>query len=51
VLLGIEGEQMIGSVTFNGALHLLYSSFTPLPGLLETVSETIESACGATERG
>jgi hypothetical protein len=47
VLLGVEGEQMIGSVTFGGALHLLYSSFTPLPGLLEAVSETIESACCA----
>lgn len=45
VLLGVEGEQMIGSVTFGGALHLLYSSFTPLPGLLEAVSETIEVAC------
>jgi hypothetical protein len=45
VLLGVEGEQMIGSVTFGGALHLLYSSFTPLPGLLEAVRETIESAC------
>lgn len=47
VLLGVEGEQMIGSVTFAGALHLLYSSFTPLPGLLEAVSETIQSACDA----
>jgi hypothetical protein len=45
VLLGVEGEQMIGSVTFGGALHLVYSSFTPLPGLLEAVSETIVNAC------
>jgi hypothetical protein len=50
VLLGIEGEQMIGSVTFGGALHLLYSSFTPLPGLLAAVSDMIETACNASER-
>lgn len=51
VLLGIEGEQMIGSVTFGGALHLLYSSFKPLPGLLEAVRETIENACAASAAG
>lgn len=47
VLAGIEGEHTIGSATFGGALHLVYSSFTPLPGLLEAVREKIASACGA----
>jgi hypothetical protein len=45
VLLGVEGEQMIGSATFGGALHLVYSSFTPLSGLLEAVQEKLASAC------
>ena len=45
VLVGVEGEQMIGSATFGGALHLVYSSFTPIPGLLEAVEKKIVSAC------
>lgn len=48
VLVGYEGEHFIGSATFAGALHLTYSSFTPLPGLLEAVSETITKAHGET---
>lgn len=47
VLCGYQDEHFIGSATFSGALHLLYSSFAPLPGLLETMSEDIERACGA----
>jgi hypothetical protein len=46
VLAGYEGEHFIGSATFAGALHLTYSSFTPMPGLLEAVHETISNACG-----
>lgn len=45
VLMGIQGEQMIGASTFNGALHLLYTTHSPLPGLLETVRHLITSAC------
>jgi hypothetical protein len=45
VYLGVEGEQVIGAATFDGALHLLYTSFTPLPGLLEMVSQIIADAC------
>ncbi|MGA3034478.1 MAG: condensation domain-containing protein [Terracidiphilus sp.] len=44
VLSGYEGENFIGSATFGGALHLVYSSFTPLPGLLEAVREKILTA-------
>ena len=46
VLPGYEGEHFIGSATFAGLLHLTYSSFTPVPGLLEVVHETISNACG-----
>jgi hypothetical protein len=46
VLVGYEGEHFIGSATFANALHLTYSSFTPIPGLLEAVRETIAKACG-----
>ena len=45
VLLGSQGEQMIGASTFNGALHLLYTSHSPLPGLLETVHQLLTTAC------
>lgn len=45
VLAGYEGEHFIGSATFNGALHLTYSSFTPLAGMLESVHGTISRAC------
>ena len=45
VLGGYEGEHFIGSATFAGALHLTYSSFTPVPGLLDAVNETIAKAC------
>ena len=47
VLVGIEGEHTIGSATFGGALHLVYSSFTPLPGFLEAVHEKLANACSA----
>jgi NRPS condensation-like uncharacterized protein len=45
VLVGYEGEHTIGSATFNGALHLVYSSFTPLSGLLDATHQKIVSAC------
>jgi len=46
VLAGYEGEHFIGMATFAGALHLTYSSFTPLPGLLNELHKTISNACG-----
>ena len=36
VFVGIEGEQMIGAATLHGAIHLLHSSYTPIPLLLQT---------------
>jgi hypothetical protein len=45
VLAGYEGEHFICPTTFGGALHLVYSSFTPIPGLLEAIKQKIASAC------
>jgi hypothetical protein len=46
VFVGIEGEQMIGATTLNGAIHLLHTSYTPIPKLLQTMQSTLEAmAC------
>jgi hypothetical protein len=44
VLVGIEGEQMIGAATLHGAIHLLHSSYTPIPSLLQTTERTLREA-------
>lgn len=41
VFVGIEGEQMIGAATLRGALHLLHSSYTPIPSLLPATERTL----------
>jgi hypothetical protein len=41
VFVGIEGEQMIGVATLNGAIHLLHTSYTPMPKLLRTMEATL----------
>jgi hypothetical protein len=43
VFVGIEGEQMIGVATLNGAIHLLHTSYTPIPNLLQTMETTLEA--------
>jgi hypothetical protein len=43
VFVGIEGEQMIGVATLNGAIHLLHTSYTPIPKLLQTMEATLEA--------
>jgi hypothetical protein len=43
VFVGIEGEQMIGVATLNGAVHLLHTSYTPIPKLLQTMAATLEA--------
>jgi hypothetical protein len=42
VLVGIEGEQMIGAATLNGAIHLTHASYTPIPKLLQSMEATLE---------
>jgi hypothetical protein len=44
VFVGIEGEQMIGAATLHGAVHLLHSSYTPLPSLLQTAERILLEA-------
>jgi hypothetical protein len=44
VLAGVEGEHAVGSATLGGAMHLVYSSFTPVSGLLEMVREKLTAA-------
>jgi hypothetical protein len=39
------GGQVLGVATFGGALHLVYTSHSPLAGLLETVQQMISAAC------
>jgi Condensation domain len=43
VFVGIEGEQMIGAATLNGAIHLLHTSYTPIPKLLQTMESVLEA--------
>jgi hypothetical protein len=47
VLLGFEGEQMVGVSTLNGSLCLLHTTHAPLPSLLDLMEEVLISACGS----
>jgi hypothetical protein len=49
VLMGYEGEHTVGTATFDGALHLVYTSYTPVAGLLKKVQTTIATACADAE--
>jgi hypothetical protein len=35
---------MIGAATLHGAIHLLHSSYTPIPLLLRTTERTLREA-------
>jgi Condensation domain len=41
----IAGCLVLGSATFNGALHLVYTTYTPLPELLGKLQEILRKAC------
>jgi hypothetical protein len=45
LLLGCDREQYIGTVAFNGCLHLLHTAYSPLPNLLETTRAALISMC------
>jgi hypothetical protein len=45
VLGRLEGEHVVGAVTFAGVLHLVYTSHSPVAGLLERVRKMIGDAC------
>jgi hypothetical protein len=44
VAVGVEGEQVIGAATFDDALHLVHTSYTPMRGLLERMVVEINVA-------
>ncbi|MBN3754417.1 condensation protein [Paraburkholderia sp. Tr-20389] len=44
VVVGVEGEQVIGAVTFDDQLHLVHTSFAPMRGLLDQMTAEIEVA-------
>jgi Condensation domain len=45
VLCGFGGEHAIGAATFDSALHLVYTSFAAVAGLLDTIHEKLMAAC------
>jgi hypothetical protein len=46
VFVGIEGQQMIGAATLHGTVHLLHSSYTPIPDLLKTTERILFEVLG-----
>jgi hypothetical protein len=42
--LGFIGEQTLGATTFDNQLHLLHTSFTPIPGLLQRIAVEVSAA-------
>jgi hypothetical protein len=44
VLRGHDAEQTIGVSTINGALHLVHSSWYPLPRFLEEIEARLQNA-------
>ncbi len=45
MLRGHEPEQTIGVATINGSIHLVHTSWRPIPGLLEGVEQKLTEAC------
>jgi hypothetical protein len=44
-LLGFEGEQLLGAVTINECLHLLYTAYSPIPHFVEEVRANLIAMC------
>jgi hypothetical protein len=44
VAVGVVGEQVIGASTFNDQLHLVHTSYAPIPGLLDQMAAEITAA-------
>jgi hypothetical protein len=40
-----EPEQTIGVARINGSLHLVHTSWSPMPGLQEGVEQQLAEAC------
>jgi Condensation domain len=44
-LLGFEREQLVGAVTVNECLHLLYTAYSPIPHFMECVRDALIAMC------
>jgi Condensation domain len=44
-LTGAVDEQIVGVATVNGCLHMLYTSYTPIPSFLESIKTLLSEAC------
>jgi hypothetical protein len=47
LLLGYEGERLISAATVNGSLHLMHTSYAPLPSVLEVMEQLLTAACSS----
>jgi NRPS condensation-like uncharacterized protein len=47
ILLGYEGERLISAATINGSLHLMHTSYEPLPSVLEVMEQHLTAACAS----
>jgi hypothetical protein len=45
ILLGYEGERLISAATVNGSLHLVHTSYEPLPCILKIMEQHLTAAC------
>jgi hypothetical protein len=50
MILGMEGEQMIGVATIGSAIYLTHSSYSPIPGLLEAAEEQLRFIVDTVQR-
>jgi hypothetical protein len=44
-LTGVMDEQIVGVATVDERLHLLYTSYTPIPSFLENIKSLLSEAC------
>ena len=44
VIVGLVGEQVVGATTFADRLHLVYTSYTPIIGLIDQIAAEITAA-------
>jgi NRPS condensation-like uncharacterized protein len=47
LLLGYEGERLISAATVNGSLHLMHTSYDPLPSVLQVMENQLTAACAS----
>ena len=45
ILTGVDGEQVLGAVTVDGAMCLLHTSYDPIPSFLLEIEKVLSAAC------